>query len=69
LIGLHDAPYLVTFRHRDMKAPLTIVTCYRARDASASELIERMRGKNERRPTAGLLVADCLQEVEPNYVA
>jgi len=69
LIGLHDPPYLMTFRYRDMKAPLAIVPCYGARDTSASELIERVRGKNERWPTDGLLVADRLQQVEPNDVA
>ena len=69
MIGLHDPPYLMTFRYRDMKAPLAIVPCYGARDTSASQLIERMRGKNERWPTDGLLVADRLQQVEPNDVA
>ena len=69
LVGLHDAPYFVTIRYRNMKAPIAVATCYRARDAAAGKLVEGARRKNECRPTSGLLVANRLQEVEPNDVA
>jgi hypothetical protein len=68
LVGLHDTPYFVTIRYRNMKAPIAVATCYRARDAAAGKLVEGARRKHERWPTSGLFVANRLQEVEPNDI-
>jgi hypothetical protein len=69
LISLHDAPYLVTVRYGNMKAPIPVAIGYRARDTAARELVEGARRKHERWPASGLFVADRLQEVEPNDIA